>query len=94
MFSVIIDNIVIIIKQNIYGISYDQYFFLSYYVVGIGFKIIVLLYGGINISVLWSFKDLLQFVVNEWKFVIVNIIIFEKYDVCGCKFVIIFNKLI
>lgn len=92
MSSVTTDNTATITKQNIHGTSYDQYLSLSYHVTGIGSKITVSLHGGINTSVLWSSVDSSQLVINEWKSATMNITTFEKYEVPGCKFVIIFNK--
>lgn len=92
MSSVTTDKTATITKQNIHGTSYDQYLSLSYHVTGIGSKITVSLHGGLNTSVLWSSKDSSQLVVNEWKSATVNITTFEKYDVRGCKFVIILTN--
>lgn len=92
MSSLTTDKTATITKQNIHGTSYDQYLSLSYHVTGIGSKITVSLHGGINTSVLWSSVDSSQLVINEWKSATMNITTFEKYEVLGSKFVIIFKK--
>lgn len=92
MSSVTTDKTATITKQNIHGTSYDQYLSLSYHVTGIGSKITVSLHDDINTSVLWSSVDSSQLVINKWKSATMNITTFEKYEVLGSKFVIIFKK--